>query len=82
MKKLRKQLDNEGWLRQFVADGALADEVEKVYNLLGFEILRLPVRKPWLKKAISFSPEKPSTLCEVIYVRPKKQEGNEDEDWG
>jgi hypothetical protein len=81
MEKSRKSLEEKGWMFQFVADGPLADDAEKVYNLLGFEILRLPVGKPWFKKTISFSYEKPPGICEVVYVRPKKQREDEEEDW-
>jgi len=75
MKERDKQMEKEGWIRQFVADGPSADDAETVYNLLGFEVLRLPVGKPLFKKSISFSSEKPPDLCEVVYIRPKKQKG-------
>ena len=81
MRQSRKSLEEKGWMFQFVADGPLADDAEKVYNLLGFEILRLPAGKPWFKKTISFSYEKPSSFCEVVYVRPKKQTANGEKDW-
>ena len=74
MRQRHKQLEREGW---FVADGALSDNTEKIYNILGFEVLRLPAGKPWFKKTISFSYEKPPGLCEVVYVRPKKQREDE-----
>jgi hypothetical protein len=80
MEKSHKSLEEKGWMFQFVADGPLADDAEKIYNLLGFEVLRLPVGKPWFKKTISFSYEKPPSLCEVVYVRPKKQTENEEMD--
>jgi hypothetical protein len=38
MEKSRKSLEEKGWMFQFVADGPLADDAEKVYNLLGFEV--------------------------------------------
>ena len=76
-----KKLDEDGWIRQFVGNRSSVDDAEKVYDLLGFEVLRLPVGKPGFKKTTSLSWEKPSNLCEVVYVRPKKQKGDEEEDW-
>jgi hypothetical protein len=81
MKISRKSLEEKGWMFQFLVDRASADDAEKVYNLLGFEVLRLPVGKPPLRKTISYSFEKPSGLCEVVYVRPKKQTANGGKDW-
>ena len=81
MKISRKSLEEKGWMFQFLVDRASADDAEKVYNLLGFEVLRLPVGKPWLKKTISFSYEKPSSFYEGVYVRPKKQTANGGKDW-
>ena len=74
-----RKLEEEGGVRQFVGNRSSIDDAEKVYDLLGFEVLRLAVGKPGFKKTISFSSEKPSHFCEVVYVRPKKQKG--DEDW-
>jgi hypothetical protein len=76
-----KQLEEDGWVRQFVGSRSSVDNTEKVYDLLGFEVLRLPVGKPGFKKTISFSSEKSFHLCEVVYVRPKKQNGDEEENW-
>ena len=81
MKISRKSLKEKGWMFQFLVDRTSADDAEKVYNLLGFEVLRLPVGKPWLKKTISLSYEKPSSFCEVVYVRPKKQTANRGKEW-
>jgi len=81
MRRDPKQLDEDGWIRQFVGNRSSVDDAEKVYDLLGFEVLRLPIGKPGLKKTISFSSEKPFSLCEIVYVRPKKQEEDEEENW-
>jgi len=81
MKRRYKKIERDGWIREFVADSQLAKDAEEIYNLLDFEVLRLPIGQPWLKKNISFSYEKPPGLCEVVYVRPKKQAEDEEEDW-
>ena len=82
MKQRHKQLEKEGWIRELVADRRFADDAEKVYDLIGFEVLRLPIGKPCFKKSASFSLEKPTGLCEVVYIRPKKQrEEDGEEDW-
>jgi hypothetical protein len=73
MRERHKQLEREGWIRELVVDRSSADDAERIYDLIGFEVLRLPIGKPGLKKSVSFSPEKPTGLCEVVYVRPKKQ---------
>jgi len=73
MRERHKQLEKAGWIRELVVDRPFADDAEKIYDLLGFEVLRLPIGKPWLKKSVSVSPEKPTGPCEVVYVRPRKQ---------
>jgi hypothetical protein len=68
-------LEKAGWIRELVVDRPFADDAEKIYDFLGFEVFRLPIGKPWLKKSASCSPETSSGPCEVVYVRPKKQKG-------
>jgi hypothetical protein len=81
MRQRRKSLENKGWIRQVVADEALATDAEEVYNFLGFEVLRLPLEKRRPKKSISHSPGNIPAHFEVLYIRPKKFTESEEEDW-
>jgi hypothetical protein len=67
----------KGWIRQVVADEALATDAEEVYNLLGFEVLRLPLEKR-RPKSPSLLRETPAHF-EVLYIRPKKFTESEEE---
>jgi hypothetical protein len=43
MKRRYKKIERDGWIREFVADSQLAKDAEEIYNLLDFEVLRLPM---------------------------------------
>ena len=46
MRQTHKQLEKEGWLRQFLADETLAKDAVEVYDLLGYEVhLQFPNRR-------------------------------------
>src|SRR4030042_3054630 len=49
MRKRHKQLERDGWLRQFVADEAQAKDAVEIYDLLGYEVYLQPP-KPSLSK--------------------------------
>lgn len=50
MRQTHKQLQKEGWLRQFVADEAQAKDVAETYDLLGYEVHLQPLLKSHTKK--------------------------------
>jgi hypothetical protein len=81
MEKSRKVLGEKGWMFQLVVDRPSADDAEEVYNLLGFEVLRLPLEKRRPKKSTSHSPGNIPAHFEVLYIRPKKFTESEEEDW-
>jgi hypothetical protein len=81
MGKNRKVLGEKGWMFQLVVDRPSADDAEEVYNLLGFEVLRLPLEKRRPKKSISHSPGNIPAHFEVLYIRPKKFTESEEENW-
>ena len=66
---------------QLVVDLASADDAQEVYNLLGFEVLRLPLEKRRPKKSLSYSPGNSPAHFEVLYIRPQKFTESEEEDW-
>jgi hypothetical protein len=77
MRHRRKQLEKEGWLRQFVADVPLANSAVEIYDLLGYEVrLQLPNRSH-SRKGTSSS-EESQGQCHIVYVRPKKYQGDEE----
>jgi hypothetical protein len=81
MEKSRKSLQEKGWMFQLVVDRPSAANAEEVYNLLGFEVLRLPLEKRRPKKSISHSPGNVPAHFEVLYIRPKKFTESEEDDW-
>jgi hypothetical protein len=72
MRRRRKQLEKEGWLRQFVGDEAQAKDAVEIYDLLGYEVhLQSPNRRH--SKESDASPSKePGGECRTVYIRPKK----------
>jgi hypothetical protein len=79
MRHRRKQLEKEGWLRQFVADIPLANNAVEIYDLLGYEVRLQPPNRSHSKKGTSSSSEESQGQCQIVYVRPKKSQDDEDE---
>jgi len=78
MRQTHKQLEREGWIRQFVADGPLAKDAVEIYDLLGYEVHLQPPNRRHFKKSIS-SEEKSQVQCQIVYIRPKKSQHDEEE---
>jgi hypothetical protein len=79
MRQTHKQLEKEGWLRQFVADEAQAKDAVEIYDLLGYEVhLQLPNQTHY-KKCNSSSSKESEGQCQIVYIRPKKSQDNEGE---
>ena len=79
MRQRHKQLEREGWLRQFVADEAQARDAVEIYDLLGYEVHLQPPNRPHSKKCNSFSPQESQGQCQMVYIRPKKTPDDEEE---
>jgi hypothetical protein len=79
MRKSFKQLKKEGWLRQFVADEALAKDAVEIYNLLDYEVHLQPPNRSHSKKCNSSSSKGPQGECQIVYIRPKKSPDDEEE---
>jgi hypothetical protein len=50
MRQRHKQLEKEGWIRQFVANGPLAKDAVEIYDLLGYEVHLQPPKRTHSKK--------------------------------
>jgi hypothetical protein len=70
MRQSRKQLEKEGWIRQFVADGPLAKDAMEVYDLLGYEVHLQPLNHKRFKKSVSSG--RSQDHYQIVYIRPKK----------
>jgi len=78
MRQTHKQLEKEGWLRQFVADEALAKDAVEIYDLLGYEVHLQSLPRNHSKKCNSSS-KKSEGQCRIVYIRPKKSWEDEEE---
>jgi hypothetical protein len=72
MRQSRKQLEKEGWLRQFVADETQAKDAVEIYDLLGYEVYLHPLPITRSKKDRASPPEEFQSQCKTVYIRPKK----------
>ena len=77
MRQTHKQLEKEGWIRQFAANGPLAKDAAEIYDLLGYEVHLKPPNRSHSKKCNSFSKESEGQ-CGMVYIRPKKSQGEEE----
>jgi hypothetical protein len=72
MKHCHRQLEKQGWIRQFVADGPLAKDAVEIYDLLGYEVHLQSTEHAHSKKKDPASSAEFQSHCKVIYIRPKK----------
>jgi hypothetical protein len=79
MRQRHKQLEREGWIRQFLADETLAKDAVEVYDLLGYEVHLKPPNRSHSKKCNSSSSKGPQGECQIVYIRPKKSPDEEEE---
>jgi len=79
MRQRHKQLEKEGWIRQFVADGPLVKDALEIYDLLGYEVHLQPPNRSHSDECNSSSSNESETQCQIVYIRPKKSQGNEEE---
>jgi len=79
MRQRHKQLEKEGWLRQFVADEALAKDAVEIYNLLDYEVHLQPPNRSHSKKSNSSSSKESQGQVQIVYIRPKKSPDDEEE---
>jgi hypothetical protein len=79
MRQRHKQLEKEGWIRQFVADGPLAKDAVEIYDLLGYEVHLQPPNRSHSKKYNSSSSKESQGQCQIVYIRPKKSPDDEEE---
>ena len=70
MRQRHKQLEKEGWLRQFVADEAQAKDAVEIYDLLGYEVHLQPLNHKRFKKSVSSG--RSQDHYQIVYIRPKK----------
>jgi hypothetical protein len=79
MRQTHRQLEKEGWLRQFVADKAQATDAAEIYDLLGYEVHLEPIKRLRSKKVGSSSPKRFQDPCQIVYVRPRGSPEDEEE---
>ena len=79
MRQRHKQLEKEGWLRQFVADEAQAKDAVEIYDLLDYEVHLQPPNQTHSKKCNSSSSKESEGQCQIVYIRPKTSQDNEEE---
>ena len=79
MRQRHKQLEKEGWLRQFVADEAQAKDAVEIYDLLGYEVHLQPPNQTHSKKRNSSSSKESQGQCQIVYIKPKKSPDDEEE---
>lgn len=79
MRQRHKQLEKEGWLRQFVADEAQAKDVVEIYDLLGYEVHLQPPKRIHSKKCSSSSARQSQGQCQIVYIRPRGSPDEEEE---
>ena len=79
MRQRHRQLEKEGWLRQFVADEALAKDAVEIYDLLGYEVHLQPPNRSHSKKCNSSSSSERKGQVQIVYIRPKKSPDDEEE---
>jgi len=72
MRQTHKQLEREGWLRQFVADEDQAKDAVEIYDLLGYEVHLRPTNQSPSKKCSSLSSKESEGECRIVYIRPKR----------
>ncbi len=79
MRQRYKQLEKEGWIRQFVADEAQAKDAVEIYDLLGYEVHLKPPNRSHSKKSSSSSSKESQGQVQIVYIRPKKSPDDEEE---
>jgi len=79
MRQRHKQLEKKGWLRQFVADEAQAKDAVEIYDLLGYEVYLQPPNQTHSVKCNSSSSKQSERQCQIVYIRPKKSQDDEEE---
>jgi hypothetical protein len=79
MRQTHRQLEKQGWLRQFVADEAQAKDAVEIYDLLGYEVHLEPPKRPRSKKGCSSCPTQSQDPCQIVYVRPRGSPEDEEE---
>ena len=78
MRQRHKQLEEEGWIRQFVADEAQAKDVAEIYNLVGYEVHLQSPKQTHFKKCNSSSSKESEGRCQIVYIRSKKWTDDEE----
>ena len=78
MRQTRKQLEKEGWIRQFVANGPLAKDAVEIYDLLGYEVHLQPPKQTHSKKCNSSSSKESEGRYQIVYIRSKKWTDDEE----
>jgi hypothetical protein len=79
MRQTHKQLEKEGWLRQFIADETQAKDAVEIYDLLGYEVHLQSPKHAHSKKKIPPSLEEFQSHCKIVYIRPRKSSDDEEE---
>lgn len=79
MRQTHKQLEKEGWLRQFLADETLAKDAVEIYDLLGYEVYLQPPSRSHSKKSNSSSSKESQEQVQIVYIRPKKSSDDKEE---
>lgn len=71
--------EKKGWVKQFIADEPRLSEAVKLYESLGYEVKLEPVKPNELSEVCGSCMLTECERYKVIYVRPKKERGGEDE---
>jgi len=79
MKRRHKQLEKEGWIRQFIADDPLAEDAVQIYDLLGYDVHLQPPKHIHSKKSSPPTSVEFKSHCKIVYIRPRKSPNDEEE---
>lgn len=69
----QKELEREGWVRQFTADEPRLSEVVELYESLGFEVHLEPVTPDESVVECQICFEEESERYKTIYTRPSEE---------
>jgi len=69
-----KELEREGWVRQFTADEPRLSEAVELYDSLGYEVHLEPVTPSELMEECQPCFEVDSNRYKTIYTRPKRRD--------
>ncbi len=70
----QKELESEGWVRQFTADEPRLSEAVELYDSLGFEVHLEPVTPGESAEGCQICFEEDANRYKTIYTRPRRED--------